>query len=521
MAQQIPVIDLFAGPGGLAEGFASFARLDGIKPFRIAVSVEKDPAAHSTLLLRSFFRQFELDEVPEHYYQYLRGELSRDQLFECFPKQADSARKEAWHFELGTDQQRTLELDAAIRERVGHRDDWVLIGGPPCQAYSLAGRARNRGVDGYLAEADGRHFLYREYLRVISVHWPAVFIMENVKGILSSTVSNARIFEQIVQDLADPLPATGKPRASRRRYRIVPLCSPALGGRVTNDRQYSPHEYVVKCEQYGIPQNRHRVILVGIRDDIDLGRMRHLAPSKPVSSNSIIGGLPKLRSGLSTGHDDFMTWTAALHAALSSPWYAQLESCEAGHQMRQRIAEVVALIPTATIGRGSEFASIDDDVANSRLSNWIVDRRLKGVCNSSTRSHMEGDLHRYLFAATFAEVHGVSPKISNFPAALLPAHKNIQTAVKGGLFEDRFRVQVAGRPATTITSHIAKDGHYYIHYDPSQCRSLTVREAARLQTFPDNYFFEGNRTQQYSQVGNAVPPFLAAQVSQVVDNLLK
>jgi DNA (cytosine-5)-methyltransferase 1 len=150
-----------------------------------------------------------------------------------------------------------------------------------------------------------------------------------------------------------------------------------------------------------------------------------------------------------------------------------------------------------------------------RLRSWLMDSSLKALPNNETRGHMPSDLARYFFATVFGQVAGTSPKASHYPADLAPDHRNWNT----GKFADRFRVQLWNQPSTTVTCHISKDGHYFIHPDPMQCRSLTVREAARLQTFPDNYFFKGNRTQQYVQVGNAVPPYLARQIAEALHSL--
>ena len=152
---------------------------------------------------------------------------------------------------------------------------------------------------------------------------------------------------------------------------------------------------------------------------------------------------------------------------------------------------------------------------------WFLDGRLRGYCNHISKSHMPLDIHRYFFSACYASVKRSTPMLRDFPKALWPKHKNIKNGIENGAFNDRFRVQVESLPATTVTSHISKDGHYYIHPDPSQARSLTVREAARIQTFPDNYFFCGPRTAQYSQVGNAVPPLLARTLAEIVYCLIK
>jgi DNA (cytosine-5)-methyltransferase 1 len=149
---------------------------------------------------------------------------------------------------------------------------------------------------------------------------------------------------------------------------------------------------------------------------------------------------------------------------------------------------------------------------------FLGDRDLGGIPNHQSRSHIEEDIERYAFAASFGRIHGRSPKVGDFPHKLKPEHKNIDKEEVP--FSDRFKVQLENRPSSTITSHISKDGHYYIHPDPAQARSLTVREAARLQTFPDNYRFEGPRTEQYKQVGNAVPPLLAKKIAKIVAEIL-
>jgi DNA (cytosine-5)-methyltransferase 1 len=176
--------------------------------------------------------------------------------------------------------------------------------------------------------------------------------------------------------------------------------------------------------------------------------------------------------------------------------------------------------------RGLPFSPRRGRKPKSKLEEWLTDSRIGGNIQHEARSHMALDLVRYLFVSATAQASGRSPMLEEWPPALLPRHRNVTVEKTTGKpkadgFSDRFKVQVWGEPASTVTSHIAKDGHYFIHPDPMQCRSLTVREAARLQTFPDNYFFCGNRTQQYHQIGNAVPPYLAVQLAGVVANLLR
>lgn len=144
-----------------------------------------------------------------------------------------------------------------------------------------------------------------------------------------------------------------------------------------------------------------------------------------------------------------------------------------------------------------------------------------GTLNHQARTHRMDDLWRYIYAACVREVKERPFRLSDFPVELRPKHRSAEIALENSNFADRFSVQLKDAPSRTVVSHIRKDGHYYIHYDPAQCRSLTVREAARLQTFPDNYFFQGSKTEQYGQVGNAVPPLLSYQIAERVAGLLK
>jgi len=497
--RQIPIIDIFAGPGGLGEGFSAAEEVtDGRKLFKIALSVEKEDYAHRTLQLRAFFREFDSDSIPEEYYQFLRGEISQEALFQRYPYQSRKAMKVAWKAELGV--VNSDEVDQRIKKTLKGETSWVLMGGPPCQAYSIAGRSRMAKVwteEPDKKEHDPKHFLYREYLRIIKKHRPPIFVMENVRGMLSAQVSEGRISDLILDDL------------HKLEYSLYSF-SRQSG---TEVQKSHPEDFVIQCEKFGIPQTRHRVIILGVRNDIKV-KPDPLDPRETIALRDVIDNLPKIRSGLSKQKDTGSDWVSVINEFRSN---GLLSSVSLDNAVRNEISTQLGSL-SKTLTRGQEYTP-RNNVESQILLNWFSDHRLKGVCNHTSRGHMAEDIHRYFFSSCFARVKRYSPKLCDFPKALLPKHLNVDEGVSGNKFSDRFRVQLADRPATTITSHISKDGHYFIHYDPWQCRSLTVREAARIQTFPDNYFFVGPRTSQYLQVGNAVPPLLARNIADKIYRL--
>lgn len=503
-----PVVDLFAGPGGLGEGFALSTDEMGRPAFNSVVSIERDDFSHQTLLLRHFIRQFPEGEAPDDYYAFLAGGITREELYLRHPAAYRHAAASALRISLGPESH--ADVKKIIQKRIGDSRRWALVGGPPCQAYSLVGRSRMMGREDFAA--DERHTLYLEYLRIIVDHRPPVFVMENVKGLLSATIDGKSAITRIVRDLSHP--GTAIPGApDDLSYKLYSLTEQDMA-----EGDVDPRLFIVRAEAHGIPQARHRMFIVGIRSDLKV-RPGLLKKMTAPTVQETIGSLPSIRSGLSKAKDSPTAWLSELRAISSMNVRRQLNGAVyAGDVAKaldfRNLIEVSS--PRAISSSRYRMRSPRHEVLRS-----LYDGRLSVLTAHEARSHMASDLRRYLYAATFAEKTGRSPKLADFPTSLLPDHRNVEEGRTGKMFSDRFRVQLAGHVSTTITSHISKDGHYFIHYDPAQCRSLTVREAARLQTFPDNYFFAGPRTEQYHQVGNAVPPQLARQIADIVAEVLQ
>lgn len=487
---KIPIIDLFAGPGGLGEGFSSVLK-NNHSVFDIKLSIEKDTEAHKTLELRSFFRKFDNKSVPTEYYDVLKEKniYKRDSLildlFDKYPEEALQAKSEAWKAELGGIDFTSSKVDERIKESLNGKKDWLLIGGPPCQAFSLVGRSRVGGID----DEDHRVYLYKEYLRIIAVHHPTIFVMENVKGLLSAKVNGEKVFDWILKDLRNPSSIFKETNAPK--YKIYSLSTEPESIDIFGNPVYkNDKDYLIQSEKFGVPQRRHRVILLGIREDIDVIPSILKPCLKEVNLKNVIGDLPKLRSGL--GRTIISSNT--INGVKKRVYLNEIDSDQNWENIinnfRKEILSWTGLESEIPFGKievplhslGSEYIKYERPSTKNPLREWYYDENLHGVCNHQTRTHLVEDLKRYLFASIYAQKYNRFPRLTDYEGhsdALMPDH----VSALSGKFADRFRVQMPDCAATTVTSHISKDGHYFIHYDPSQCRSLTVREAARIQTF--------------------------------------
>lgn len=451
-------VDLFAGCGGISEGFHKAG-------FGTIAQVEMNEYACQSLRTRQVFFELNARHKLPVYNEYLKGNVSLEQIYSRFPDIRDAVDHRVIEETLSDE-----SIQSVIR-RIEESKEYhnpphsisVFLGGPPCQPYSIINRAwvrrdledRKKNVV-KKDEIEKKNFLYRHYLELLKYFTPDLFVYENVPGLFSATSGGEKIFQKLLKDFSDLDPS----------YEIIPPL---------NDVSKNPHSYIMNCSGFGIPQNRKRLILIGYRNDLEeknphikkihtiLRNMGRSGSNKVLTVRDAIGDLPPLKPGSgNNGYYEKYPETGGLSE----------------YQIRMR--------------RGSD-----------------------AVLNHFARAHMASDLDRYRFFIEHYDDAGKNVTLKELLEErpdLAPKHKERNF----DKFVDRFKVQGWSRPSSTITSHLSKDGHYFIHPDIQQCRSFTVREAARCQSFPDNFFFEGPRTEQFRQVGNAVPPLFAKAIGRVV-----
>lgn len=406
-------IDLFAGAGGLSEGFMQ-------NTFNPIAHVEMNSYAAETLRTRACYYYLKKRRRLDIYYNYLRGIVTKEQLYDQVPKEV---LRTVINEEMSDKSiNRIFEEVDAIMAEDGVENVDVIIGGPPCQAYSLVGRAQ----DAKKMAADPRNELYKLYARFLNRYNPKMFVFENVPGILTARDGEA--------------------------WRNLNKYLKRVG--------YEIDYRELDASTFGVLQKRKRIIIIGWRKESGLR-------------------YPKFRN---------VHVTAVVNDLLSD-----LPVLQRGHELNQyRTNEINDYLHKNKI-------RTDQDVLTHH------------VC----RNHKESDVEIYRRTIELWNAEHRRLKYTDLPEELC-SHKN-RTA-----FLDRFKVMAGDLPFShTMLAHISKDGHHFIHPDIEQCRSISVREAARVQSFPDNYYFEGPRTAQFVQIGNAVPPLMAKGIAKQIKKLLQ
>lgn len=416
MSEKLTYIDLFAGAGGLSEGFIRA----GYEP---VAHVEMDKAACYTLTTRVAYHYLKSENRFDEYISYLKGEISRNELYKKVPEELLSS---VINLPIGDDHNETIHNE--IEKQLKEKSVDLIIGGPPCQAYSLAGRARSsNGMKG-----DKRNFLYVQYAKYLEIYQPKLFVFENVYGLLSA--GNGIYLDNMKK--------------------------------LFLKKGYDMKIFKIEANNFGVLQNRKRIIIIGVKQNLEI-EIPDLESIKLASGNnvsSILKDLPEVQAGETKGH----------------------------------------------------FTKYKTET-NSYLSSSFIRNGIDILTQHHARPHTEQDKEIYRIAVDKWNNKKERLNYNDLPERL-KTHKNRKS------FFDRFKIVASDQPfSQTVVAHIAKDGHYYIHPDIEQNRSLTVREAARLQSFPDDYFFEGikdgkARTPAFKQIGNAVPPLMAYEIAKKLKN---
>lgn len=418
MKSNLKYIDLFAGAGGLSEGFIRA----GFEP---VAHVEIDEAACFTLKTRTAYHFLKSVNKYALYISYLKGEITRNELYSYVPQELLNS---IINLPIGTEHNSDIHKIIGKQIKGGTVD--LIIGGPPCQAYSLVGRARSAtGMKG-----DHRNYLYVHYAKFLEKYTPKLFVFENVIGLKSA---GNGIYLKNMEKLF-------------------------------SNKGYNLKLFTVEANNFGVLQNRKRIIILGwkksLRLDIpDLEAIKNVADYKV---KALFDDLPKIQAG--EGKDRFLKYRSK---------------------------------------------------TNDYLDKSFIRNGIDILTHHVARPHTKQDKEIYEIAVKKWSSKKERLNYNDLPERL-KTHQNRHS------FFDRFKVVAADESySQTVVAHIAKDGHYYIHPDVEQNRSITVREAARLQSFPDDYYFEGvkegaNRTAAFKQIGNAVPPLMATVLAKAISQIL-
>lgn len=404
----INIIDLFSGAGGLTEGFRK-------QQFKILGHVEKEKAACETLKLREVYYYLKKKNKLGLYNDFLNSKTSIEDLLKHVPQEK---LNKILNFEIS---QENIHSIFSFFDGLGENVDGI-IGGPPCQAYSTIGRARNASKK----SSDERIYLYKFYIHFLNKYQPKFFIFENVKGLLSfRDADNEFLLPRMKKEF--------------------------------EEAGYSLGYEVLNTKNYGVPQSRERLIIFGVMNEKKELIQEFFKNLKKYEENEVdvktaFQGLPSLKAG-----------------------------------------EV-----------NNSYTNLSNDYVEQ---NFLQDSKMP-LTQNIARPNNSNDLAIYKIVAE-AKKNGKNIKYSELDSKL-KTHKHTDK------FLDRFKALSWNSPSHTVVAHISKDGHHYIHPDTKQNRSITVREAARLQGFPDNYYFLDSRTSAFTQIGNAVPPIFSKKMADAI-----